>query len=206
MVGIIWSNTQEKAMSEQSRATHSLSQASSTRSPGSPVVLWYLWRRSWEHPEWCRMTLFYGGLVYTGGVLRKHIHTHIQLRTQQACRLRQEWGPHSWTGNVGHTHAEHTVCYLQGQHAPQHSRRCGAVPCRLLAATAQHFSAQTTAGIQQNVWIKSSTGQSKDRGCWCLNYRDSIHLSYIQVKLKSATKKKTDIQSVLKSNSNIIIF
>lgn len=79
----------------QSTATHGLSKASSTRSPGSPVVSLYLWRRSWGHPEWCRMMPFYGGLVYTGGVLRKHTHTHTRTAADTSMQMQTntDWWP-----------------------------------------------------------------------------------------------------------------
>lgn len=80
----------------QNMETQGLSQARSARSPGSSAVQWYLWRRSWGHPEWCRMMPFYGGLVCTGGVLQKHTYTHTHTAATTISMQRQtktDWGP-----------------------------------------------------------------------------------------------------------------
>lgn len=68
------------------------------------------------------------------------IHTHIQLQTQQACRLRQTGSPQLDWKHGPHTHAEHTV-YVQGQHAARPFQT-------LWSGTVVLSSAQTTAGIQ----------------------------------------------------------
>lgn len=104
----------------QSRATHSLSQASSTRSPGSPVVQWSSdtcdddLGNIQNGAEWCCFTV--ASFILGACCENTYTHTYSCVHNKHAdYRL----GAHCWTGNVGHTHAEHTMCYVQGQHAPR---------------------------------------------------------------------------------------
>lgn len=67
---------------------------------------------------------FYGGLVYTGGVLQKYTYTHtaaytsMQTKTDTCPKLDRKCRKVTSSVPSGlHTHAEHTV-YMQGQHAP----------------------------------------------------------------------------------------
>lgn len=47
----------------------------------------YLWRWSWECPEWCHVMPFYGDLAYIVDVLQKHTyrHAHVATNTSMQC-------------------------------------------------------------------------------------------------------------------------
>ncbi len=94
MVGITWSDTQERAMSEHSNPRAQPSQLHPvTRKPVGPMIpVTTILGTSRIVPNdavlrWPRL--------YWGLAAKTHIHTHIQLQTQQACRCRltQNRGP-----------------------------------------------------------------------------------------------------------------
>ena len=140
------------------------------------------------------MMPFYGGLVYTGGVLRKHTHTHT--RTAADTSMQMQTNTDWWPTAEGCTHAEHTL-YVQGQHAPSHSRRCGVALRRLSEATALLFSAQTTAGIQLQCCLDTQiVQQSNLRAGVSAQITETL---FFKVAVKSENNKNSDICSVLLS-------
>lgn len=177
--GPIWWGVTHKRWPYQSTATQRLSQASSTRSPRKPSgPRWYLWRRSWEHPEWCQRTPFYGGLVYTERVLRKHIHTHthahIAANTNKHAdadwdRLGQRapplhppnpFLPTGRTGDVGRTHAEPTVYVQEAACAPSFQTRCSATVIGSWCISAMNRNNRHSA--PKLLWLTSLTRTIKN--------------------------------------------
>lgn len=172
--GPIWWGATHKRWPYQSTATQRLSQASCTRSPRKPSgPRWYLWRRSWGHPEWCQRTPFYGGLVYTERVLRKHIHTHTHAhiaantnkhadadrdRLGQRTPLPIPFLPTSWTGDVGRTHAEPTEYVQEAACAPSFQTRCSATVigscCMTLLSNGQKQQTFSSTAVWLNRTIK----------------------------------------------------
>ncbi len=104
-----------------------------------------------------------------------HIHTHIQLRTQRTCRLRQTGGSQLDWKCEPHTCRAYSV-RARAACTPSipDTVEWYCVDCQQpLHYFSQHRQQQ--AFSPNAVWTKSSTRQSKDRGCWCSNYRNSIH-------------------------------
>lgn len=124
----------------QLTATHRLSQASSIQSPGSPGIQWYLWRRSWEHPEWSRMMQFCDGLAYTGCVLQKHTYTHTAAYTT-SMQTETDFGPTAWLLIwVMYMQSGEWTC-KKNMH-PAHSR----------SSAVQHFWEQHQQALICNAW------------------------------------------------------